>query len=406
MEFKVQSKAYTAMDIERFGASPIGRLVEVRVSDGGVNYEHFAFVPDPLPTEFPLSSSTKRRHDEALLALGRLDGLARQLPDPSLLARPAIREEAVSTSALEGTYSTLPRLFEAELLEESEIDRPVREIRNYVMAAERGLAAIEEGSSVTLWLVRALHQTLMQELGAHPEDIGQVRNRQNWIGRHRSSPITESLFVPPPSGDILMEGLGSWEAWIHNEDVPLLLRVAAGHYQFETLHPFIDGNGRMGRLVAQLQLVEEGVLRHPILNLSPYLEPRGEEYREHLRDVSATGRWDTWFRFFFDAVLAQARTASKRTTALLALRDEFMKTVRAHGIRGVALDIASGLIGYPLMSPTFASRTYKVTYPAANTAIGRLVDIGILSEITGRRYGRIFAAPRVLQLISPGASLG
>jgi Fic family protein len=394
------------MDIERFRTSPIGRLVEVRVADGGVDYEHFAYVPDPLPTRIPLTSATQRLYDEALLALGRLDGLARQLPDPSLLARPAIREEAVSTSALEGTYSTLPELFEAEFLEETQIDRPVREVRNYVTAAERGLAAIQDGTPVSIWLIRGLHETLMEGLGGHPGDIGHVRNRQNWIGRRRGAPITDSLFVPPPSGDVLQQGLEMWESWIHNGDVPLLVRIATGHYQFETLHPFIDGNGRMGRLVAQLQLVEGKALTHPILNLSPYLEPRGDEYRERLRDLSATGDWDPWLAFFLEALLAQAEGASKRTTALLALRDEFINAVKERGIRGVALDVAAGLIGYPVITATFASKTYGVTFPAANTAIRRLMDIGILRELTGKSYGRIFAAPRVLALISPGGSFG
>jgi Fic family protein len=211
----------------------------------------------------------------------------------------------------------------------------------------------------------------------------------------------KSLFVPPPSGDILQQGLGAWERWIHSEDVPLLVRMAVGHYQFETLHPFIDGNGRMGRLVAQLKLVEGKVVQYPILNLSPYLEPRGEDYREHLRELSATGEWDPWLEFFLGAVRSQAGIATRRTSSLLALRDEFIEIAKMNGIRGVALDIAGGLIGYPITTPTFAARTYGVTYPAANTAIGRLEEVGILEEITGRSYGRLFAAPRVLALISP-----
>jgi Fic family protein len=389
------------VDVERFKGSPIGRLVEVRVTDRGTDYEHFAYVPDPLPKRVPVSAPTRRLHDEALLAIGRIDGLAGQLPDPGLVARPAIREEAVSTSALEGTYSTLPKLFEAEFLEDAEIDRSVREVRNYVRAAEQGLAAIADGSSVTMWLIRSLHETLMGGLGGHPADIGQIRDRQNWIGVRRGAPITESLFVPSPNGDVLRKGLEDWERWIHSEDIPLLVRIAAGHYQFETLHPFIDGNGRIGRLIAQLQLVEGRALQHPILNLSPYLEPRGNEYREHLREVSAKGEWDPWLNFFLGAVVAQADVASKRTSALLALRDEYIEVVKQNGLRGVAVDIAGGLIGYPVTTPTFAARTYKVTYPAANTAIGRLQQLGIVEEVTGKSYGRLFVAPRVLDLISP-----
>lgn len=394
------------VDVERFKESPIGQLVRVTVNDAGHDYEHFAYVPAPLPLKIGLSSSTQRLHEEALLALGRLDGLAEQLPEPSLVARPAIREEAVSTSALEGTYSTLPKVFEAEFLEDSEIDRAVREVRNYVRAAERGLAAVrEEGSAVTLWLIRGLHEILMENLGVHPSDVGQIRDRQNWIGLRRGAPITESLFVPLPSGDILEQGLESWAEWIHTPDVPLLIRIAAGHYQFETLHPFIDGNGRIGRLVAQLQLVEGKALRHPILNLSPYFEPRGDVYREHLRELSATGRWEPWLDFFLEAIRAQAAAASTRTLSLLQLRNEYIGAAKGKGLRGVALDIAGGLIGYPVITVKFASDTYGVTYPAANTAIARLVDLGILTEVTGKSYGRLFAAGQVLNLISPGAQI-
>lgn len=394
------------MDVERFQDSPTGRLVDVSVTDRGREYEHFAYVPDPLPASIALAPSTQRLHDQALLALGRLDGLAGQLPEPGLLARPAIREEAVSTSALEGTYSTLAKVFEAEFLEDAEMDRALREVTNYVRAAERGLDAIrEEGSSITMWLIRGLHELLMDGLGGPPADVGQVRDRQNWIGLHSGAPITESLFVPPPSGDVLQQGLDDWEQWIHSENVPLLVRIAVGHYQFEALHPFIDGNGRMGRLVAQLQLVEGGILEYPTLNLSPYLEPRGEEYRERLRELSATGDWDYWLRFFFEAMRTQAEVASRRTSLLLELRDEFLAAAKTEGIRGVALDIAGGLIGYPVTTPTFAAREYDVTYPAANTAIGRLEQLGILREVTGKSYGRLFVAPRVLDLISPDQPL-
>jgi cell filamentation protein, protein adenylyltransferase len=393
------------VDIERFRGSPIGSLVEVTVTDGGVDYAHFAYVPNSLPRTFQLSSATQRLHDEALLALGRLDGQAGQLPEPALLARPAIREEAVSTSALEGTYSTLPKVFEAEFLEDDEMDRPLREVRNYVRAAERGLAAIrEEGSGVTIWLIRGLHEILMEGLGSHPSDVGQVRNRQNWIGLRRGAPITESLFVPPPSGDILTHGLEGWEAWLHDDDIPALVRIAVGHYQFEALHPFIDGNGRIGRLVAQLQLVEGNLLRFPILNLSPYLEPRGDEYRDRLRELSASGEWEPWLLFFLTAIREQAEAASRRTAALLELREDFIDKAKKNGIRGVGVEIAAGLIGFPVTTSRFAAEAHDVTYQAANTAIARLEKAGILVEVTGKSYGRLFVAPRVLDLISPNGA--
>ena len=218
-------------------------------------------------------------------------------------------------------------------------------------------------------------------------------------------PIGAPDLLPPPSGDVLQQGLDEWERWIHNVDIPLLMRIAIGHYQFEALHPFIDGNGRMGRLVAQLQLVEGKVLAYPILNLSPYLEPRADEYRETLRELSVTGDRDPWLSFFLNAMRTQAEVASHRTQSLLLLREELIDIVKKQGIRGVAVDIAGGLIGYPVTTPTFAARAYGVTYPAANSAIGRLERVGILQELTGKSYGRLFVAPRVLSLISPDEPL-
>jgi Fic family protein len=190
-------------------------------------------------------------------------------------------------------------------------------------------------------------------------------------------PLGAPDLLPPPSGDVLQQGLDEWERWIHNVDIPLLMRIAIGHYQFEALHPFIDGNGRMGRLVAQLQLVEGKVLACPILNLSPYLEPRADEYRESLRELRVTGDRDPWLSFFLNAMLTQAEVASHRTQSLLLLRDELIDIVKKQGIRGVAVDIAGGLIG-----------------------------VGILQEITREILrSTLRRSARVLSLISPDEPL-
>lgn len=175
--------------------------------------------------------------------------------------------------------------------------------------------------------------------------------------------------------------------------------MALGHYQFETLHPFIDGNGRMGRLIAQLRLMEGGALSQPMLNLSPYLQRRGDEYRQELRAVSATGDLERWILFLLEALATQAKAAVTRAGRLLELRSQMVAEVRAARISGVALRITEGLVEYPAVTPTTASQQYGVTYQAANTAIDRLVNIGLLQEVTGKKYGRLFLAMRVIGLL-------
>lgn len=212
--------------------------------------------------------------------------------------------------------------------------------------------------------------------------------------------MREARFVPPPPGDQLQAGLEAWEAWINaDDDFPLIVKMALGHYQFETLHPFNDGNGRLGRLVCVLQLAARGELRVPVLNLSPWLEVRRREYQDHLLEISKTGKFDPWIRFFSEAVRAQAVLAVDRIDALLDWKEHALGRLREANIRGVAARIVEDLIGYPMITPMSASRMYSVSYPAANTAIRRLENLGILQERTGRRYARVFAAKDVLRII-------
>lgn len=185
-----------------------------------------------------------------------------------------------------------------------------------------------------------------------------------------------------------------------DDDIPLLVKVALGHYQFETLHPFSDGNGRIGRLVITLQLIQAGALSHPILNLSPWLEPRRSEYVDHLRALSMSGDYNPWVAFFARAVEAQARAASATIKALLDVRELFLEHLRTAGAKGVVLELAGDLIGYPRISASRAAKVYGVSYPSANNAIARLVKLGILREVTGSTYGRIFACDRVYNIIA------
>lgn len=387
------------MNISAFENSPVGNLEPISGEHRGRPFSHFAFVPDPLPARVPLTEETNQSLMEAILALGRLDGAGRRLPRPELLARPVTRREAVSTSALEGTYATLPEVFQSELFEEEErSSRDVKEVLAYVRAAERGFSLIEQ-RPVSLNLIRELHGILMKPDSECPaSEKGEFRNRQNFIGP-REGRVEDAYFVPPPPHH-LIPILHAWEEWIHSTKVPLLVRVALGHYQFETLHPFIDGNGRLGRLVAVLMIMDEGMLTVPLLNISPYLEQRRDRYQELLREVSATGRFDPWIKFFLDGITLQARDALQKTDNLVALKEEMVAELRTRKLRGLAIQVAEDLIGQPVISAKSLRERYGVTYQAGVYAIDRLLEAGLIQEWTTGRGRKGFIAPQVLELIN------
>lgn len=269
---------------------------------------------------------------------------------------------------------------------------------NYVRAAEAAYEWIKD-RPITIGMLRELQKILVKGTRGDTSDAGRLRSIQVFIGLHAGR-VEEARFVPPPPGDQLEAGMQAWHRWINEaHDVPLIARVALGHYQFETLHPFNDGNGRLGRLVCVLQLITGGELRVPVLDLSPWLEQRRREYQDHLLQVSLTGDFDPWVRFFCEAVRHQATQALERIDKLLDWKDHTLARLHAANVRGVAVRIAEDLIGYPMVTPRSAAARYRVTYPAANAAIRRLADLGILYERTGRRYARLFAAADVLRLI-------
>lgn len=384
------------MDIDAFRKSPMGELRPISGHDAylGQDYKHFAFVPYPLPPSIPLSERTYGRVAGASMAVGRLDFAVQRLPNPSLLVRPALRREAQSTSALEGTYAPLDEVLEADYLDEAQQSAELREVMNYVRAAERGLRLINK-KPICLSLIAELQQILVRRTRGDGYDAGRLRERHVYIGE-RHLGIEQSRFVPPPHGEDLIKGFSDWEKWINAEDdISILVKAAVGHYQFETLHPFSDGNGRMGRLVVTMQLVEAKSLSYPVLNLSPWLKERENEYKDQMLQVSLTGDFNAWVSFFCEGILAQANNAVKKIEDLLAVRMEMMEVLRRKRVRGVALDIADSLIGYPYITVSQAAELHNVTYPPANSAIAKLVEMGILQEVTGERYKRMFVAPKM-----------
>jgi cell filamentation protein, protein adenylyltransferase len=384
------------MDVDKLKESPIGHLVPISGYDPrfGEEYECLAYVPDPLPANPELEGETYATVVDAASAMARADQAASLLPKPGLLARPATRREAVSTSALEGTYAALSDVFEADFLDADEMSSSVSEVRNYVTAAEHAYELIAQGQPISIRMLEDLKRELLRGTTSDGAHAGSVRTTQVFIGVGNRR-VSSARFVPPPADHRLLDGLRSWEEWIRQPStIPTIIRVAAAHYQFEALHPFHDGNGRLGRLVMALQLMIAGDLRYPVLNISPWLEQHRVEYQDGLLRVSQTGQWDGWVSFISAAIHAEALEVIGRVDKLLTLRENFQQTLR--GSKGVSLRIADDLIGYPMITATLAASLYQVSYQAANSAIAKLVDKGILRQRTSGRYDRIFQCDSVL----------
>ena len=386
------------MDPAAFENSPVGRLVPIKGRDRrwDEDFEDYAFVPNPLPASLPLSESTYVIVTDAAMALGRLDAATNRLPNPRLLVRPALRLEAVSTSALEGTYATLTDVLEGDFVEETRRSAEVAEVLNYVRATETALERIEE-RPISFNLIAELQQILVRGTRGDSYDAGRLRERYVLIGPDNCR-VSEARFIPTPHGDLLRDGVSDWERWINARDsIPLLVKVAAGHYQFECLHPFSDGNGRLGRLIAVLQLIYNGALQYPLLNMSPWFERRRNQYQDHLLRVSQTGEIDPWIAFFCSAVLDQAVDAFRRIERLISVRDEMVGTLRQARAKGTSRSIVDDLLGFPVVTVPAMATAHRVSYQAANTAVARLVELGILREATGRTYDRVFVCDAVLR---------
>lgn len=385
------------MDVETLRGSPIGRLVPISGHDARRGpFSYVAYVPNPLPDSVPLSAATISIVADAAMALGRLDMAADKVPNPRLLIRPALRKEAVSTSALEGTFAPLTEVFEGEVIGRDSVSAEAREIINYVDAAERALELLEQ-RPISLTLIAQLQKVLVAGTRGDAYDAGQLRQRLVLIGPE-SAPIERARFVPSPPGDVLADGVAAWEKWIHAETPHLLVRVALGHYQFETLHPFSDGNGRLGRLLVVLQLIEAEALKYPLLNIAEWLEPRRQTYQDLLLQLSIDGEFDPWVAFLCSGIKEQAEASIERIERLLGLRESLLERVRAAGSRGgTAYRITDELVGFPIVDVPWVREWHHVTYQSARDALERLVAIGIMREI--RRSGRtrrLFVCDEVL----------
>jgi Fic family protein len=274
----------------------------------------------------------------------------------------------------------------------------VWEILNYVAAAEEAFEWISS-RPVTTGLIAELQRTLVWGTAGEFSDAGSLRDRQVVVGSPGSS-VLDARFVPPPPGDQLKAGMDQLMDWIQAPEttLPPVVRAALGHYQFESLHPFSDGNGRIGRLAIVLQLMRDGVLREPILVVSPWLEAKRAEYQDHLLDLSRKGQWDPWVRFFAGGVVEAADAFRERIEVLLSWRDDVLDQVRQAGLVGVAERLAGELIGAPVLTASRVAKNHDISHQGAMNALRRLVEIGLLTE-RERRGRKSFSATRVIELL-------
>ena len=378
------------MDPARYGAPAIGR--PVRVGQGDAAY--WAFAPQPIPRELELSRATIFELSEADRAVGALAGLGARLPNPHLLIRPYLRREAVASTRIEGTQSSLSDVLsaEAQLLVETEDQR---EVLNYVRAFEHGLTRLP-ALPLSKRLIREMHAELLAGVRGADATPGEFRRSQNWLGG--TNPVN-ALFVPPPV-DLLEDALDDFEAFLHEDlRIPMLVRCALAHFQFETIHPFLDGNGRLGRLLIVFYLIERGVLSQPLLYLSEYFERNRDEYVGALQGVRERGDMDQWISFFLRGVVTQARSATDAADSLLRLREDFRGRLRQARARGRAADAAEALVGNPFVSVPQLVRSLGVTRQGAQYVISSLERAGIVESVPGLTRPALYVARAVLDVL-------
>ncbi|MDD5219942.1 MAG: Fic family protein [Candidatus Bipolaricaulis sp.] len=378
------------MDPKEFTASAPGRVI--RAAAG-----YPAFIPNPLPPELSWTPDIVSRLSRADRALGELSGIGRALPNPHLLILPFARREAVLSSRIEGTQASLSDLFAFEASQRSEDTSDVREVFNYVRALEYGLARVKD-LPVSLRLIREIHEKLMQGVRGEHSTPGEFRRSQNWIGPPGCL-LNDATFVPPPV-DEMRTCLDAFELFLHSKsDIPPLVQLAVIHYQFEAIHPFLDGNGRVGRLILVMLLCLRQLLSEPLLYLSAYLEAHRQEYYELLLSVSQRGAWKEWVLFFLEGVESQARDAVQRSRRIQDLRTEYRTRFQTTQASAKLLQVVDLLFGAPVVTVSQVKEAVGVTFPSASRYIAQLEEAGIVKEITGQARNRLYRASEIIRAI-------
>jgi Fic family protein len=377
----------------------------VTISTVGENAQ--AFVPSPLPPHPPIdwTPELRSKFDQALLALGRLDSVSTLLPDTSLFLYMYIRKEAVLSSMIEGTQSSLSDLLLFELDQEPSVPLDdVREVSNYAAAFDHGLCLLKDGLPLSLRLFREVHGVLLAKGRGNNQTPGEFRRSQNWIAGTRPG---NAAFVPPPAEKVI-ECMNMLELFLHDqpEPTPVLLKAALAHLQFETIHPFLDGNGRLGRLLITLLLCEQKVLQKPMLYLSLYFKTHRQYYYELLDNVRLTGDWEAWLDFFAEAVIVTATQAVETARQLLDLsnrnRDKISDLGRA---AGSTLQVHRALMEQPIATSGSLVGKTGLTPATVNKALGHLENLGIVKELTAQKRNRLFSYLDYIRIMNRGTEL-
>jgi len=356
-----------------------------------------AFLPHPLPPALAWTPGMVSQLSRADRALGELSGIGRALPNPHLLILPFARREAVLSSRIEGTQASLSDLFAYEASQKAEETGDVREVFNYVQALEHGLARLKD-LPVSLRLTREIHERLMRGVRGEHSTPGEFRRSQNWIGPPGCL-LNDATYVPPPVEE-MRACLDAFEHFLHAEhDIPPLVQLALIHYQFEAIHPFLDGNGRVGRLIIVLLLCLWDLLPQPLLYLSAFFEANRQLYYEHLLSVSQRGTWKEWVLFFLRGVESQARDAVRRSHRLQDLRRQYRERFQATQGSARLLQVVDLLFGAPVVAVKQVKDAIGVSFPSANRYVSQLEEAGIVHEITGQTRNRLYRANEIIQAI-------
>ncbi len=361
-----------------------------------------AFVPNPLPPLLHWTPELVRALSDADRLVGRLAGEGGRLPNPHLLLRPFVRREAVLSSRIEGTQATLGELLAAEagaVVERSPAD--LREVGNYVTALEYGVRRLKK-LPLSLRLIREVHGKLMTGVRGNHATPGEFRRSQNWIGPAGCT-LVNATYVPPPPEEMLA-CLEQWETFLHDRSLPPLVQVALAHYQFEAIHPFLDGNGRVGRLLITLFLVERGILPTPLLYLSAFFEATRRDYYDHLMGVSARGEWPTWLEYFLNGVARQAEDALSRAERINNLLMKWRDTVSGAASKA-PLALVDMLAANPYLTIKKAAKQLDVAFTTAQRAIARLESASIVKEVSKAKRDRVYCAKAILNILEEPARL-
>lgn len=362
--------------------------------------DYWAFIPNPLPPEINYDKELILTLSEADRLLGELSGTGRLLPNPYLLINPYIRREAVSSSRIEGTQASLTDLFFFEASESEEQKIPdVREVHNYVKAMEYGIERLKD-LPVSIRLIREIHGVLLEGARGERATPGEFRRSQNWIGPPGCS-LNDATYIPPPVEE-MNQALRDWEKYFHTKtDEPPLIQCALMHYQFEAIHPFLDGNGRIGRLLITFFLCEKGYLNRPLLYLSNFFDKNRDEYYSKLLAISQKGDWRGWIEFFLRGVTVQSKHAILDSRKILDLNLEYQKLIgEIKKVPGAAHRLINEIFLNPVISISKLSRKWNTSFNSVKTSVLRLVEIGILEEVENRKRNKLFFAPKLMELLT------